>query len=236
MTRVKLFCFPYAGGAAASYSRWRQYLDRDVDFRPIELAARGRRMREANYRNIDEAVVDVFNIIRKDLVSGPYVLYGHSMGTMISFELAYKIRDNQLPMPQHIILSGRAAPHVPREGKRRLHDLPDDQFKKQMLEMGGTPKEFFEHPELLEVFLPLLKGDFTLTETYTHPPKNKPLDVDFTILSGKKDEDTPEELEEWRIHTSGRCDIHHFEGDHFFIHDEIEKVMGIINTVLKRYM
>lgn len=236
MSKLKLFCFPFAGGAAASYSRWRQFLSSEVDFRPIELAARGRRMREANYKNIDQAVDDVFNIIRNDLTTGPYVLYGHSMGTMISFELAYRIRDNQLPMPKHIILSGRAAPHVPRDNKRVLHHLPDEEFKAKMLEMGGTPKEFFEHPELLEVFLPLLKGDFTNTETYKHPPKDMPLDIDFTILAGKKDEDTPDELDEWRIHTKGKCDIHIFEGDHFFIFDEMDGVMKVINNTLEQYL
>jgi len=236
MTKVKLFCFPYAGGAAASYNQWKQYLDPYIEFRAIELAARGRRMREPNYKSIDDAVDDVFNIIKNELTQGPYVLCGHSMGTMIAFELAYKIKKQGLPGPVHIIFSGRCAPHIPRDNKRALHHLPDDEFKIEMLEMGGTPKEFFEHPELMEVFLPLLRGDFTLTETYVHPPKDAPLDVDFTVLSGKQDEDIPEEVEAWRIHTTGNCDIHYFEGDHFFIHDETEKVLDVINKAVRKAM
>ncbi len=233
MNRIKLFCFPYAGGAVASYNQWRQYFDKTIEFRPIELAARGRRMREPNYNSIDDAVDDVFNIIKNELVSEPYAFFGHSMGSMIAFELAYKIRDNNLPMPVHIFFSGRAAPQVPRDNKRKLHHLPEDEFKKEMLEMGGTPKEFFEHPELMEVFLPLLRGDFRLTETYTHGIKDAPLDCNITVLSGKKDEDTTEEVEAWRIHTQKECDIHYFEGDHFFIHEETEKVVNIINAALR---
>jgi medium-chain acyl-[acyl-carrier-protein] hydrolase len=236
MTKVKLFCFPYAGGAAASYNQWKQYLDPYIEFRAIELAARGRRMREPNYKSIDNAVDDVFNIIKNELTQGPYVLCGHSMGTMIAFELAYKIKKQGLPGPVHIIFSGRCAPQILRDNKRALHHLPDDEFKKEMLEMGGTPKEFFDHPELMEVFLPLLRGDFTLTETYVHPPKDAPLDVDFTVLSGKQDEDTTEEVEAWRIHTTGNCDIHYFEGDHFFIHDETEKVLDVINKAVRKAM
>ncbi len=236
MSKVKLFCFPYAGGAAASYNQWRPLLDPVIEFRPIELAARGRRMREPNYNSIDDAVEDVYKIINAELTQGPYALYGHSMGTMIAIELAYKIKKNGLPAPIHIIFSGRCAPQVPRDNKRKLHHLPDDRFKEEMLEMGGTPKEFFEHPELMEVFLPLLRGDFRLTETYIHPPKDAPLDVDFTVLSGKKDEDTPEEVEAWRIHTTGNCDIHYFEGDHFFIHDEREKVLAVINHAILKAM
>lgn len=232
MSKIKLFCFPYAGGAAASYNVFKQYLDPEIEMRAIELAARGRRMREANYDSIDGAVDDVLGIVKDELSTGPYAFYGHSMGSMISFELAYKIREAGLPMPVHIIFSGRAAPYVSRENKRTLHHLSDDEFKKQLLEMGGTPKEFFKHPELLEVFLPLLKGDFRLTETYVHPPHDETLDCNFTVLSGKQDEDTSEEVEAFKDHTSGLCDVHYFEGEHFFIYDEPQRVMEIINAAV----
>lgn len=233
MDKTKLFLFPYAGGAAASYNQWKQYLDPVVEYRSIELAARGRRMRESNYNTIDDAVDDVFNIIKNELTQVPYALFGHSMGSMIAFELAYKIKKNNFPMPIHIFFSGRAAPQVPRDTKRTLHHLDDVEFKKQLLEMGGTPKEFFDHPELLEVFLPLLKGDFRLTETYTHGKKDAPLDVNITVLSGKQDEDSPEEVEAWRVHAGKNCDIHYFNGGHFFIHDENKRVVDIINEALK---
>jgi len=232
MSKIKLFCFPYAGGAASAYSAWRQYLDPNIELRAIELAARGRRMREPNYNSIDNAVDDVLNIIKNELNQGPFALYGHSMGSMIAIELAHKIRENGLQEPVHVIFSGRAAPEISREGKRRLHHLSDAEFKKQLMEMGGTPKEFFEHPELLEVFLPLLKGDFRLTETYVHPPKESPLQYDITVLNGKQDEDSVEEVEAWKNHTSKNCDIHHFEGGHFFIHDEPERVVNIINNAV----
>ncbi|MCP5051430.1 MAG: thioesterase [bacterium] len=234
MSNVKLYCFPYAGGAASGYNQWKRFLDPGTELRAIELAARGRRMRDPNYNTIDDAVDDVFGIIKDELNQGPYALCGHSMGSMIAFELAYKIKENGLPGPLHIIFSGRAAPQISREGKRTLHHLPDDQFKKEMLEMGGTPKEFFEHPELLEVFLPLLRGDFRLTETYEHSKKDSPISCDITVLSGKEDEDTTEEVEAWRVHAQSNCDIHYFEGGHFFIHDETERVVNIINNAIKR--
>lgn len=234
MSNIKLFCFPFAGGAAASYNPWKPLLDKSIEMRAIELAARGRRMREANYDSIDDAAVDVFSIIKDELTEGPYALYGHSMGSMIAFELTYKIIRSGLPAPMHLILSGRAAPQVSRENKRCLHHLSDEDFKKQLLEMGGTPREFFEHPELLELFLPILKSDFRLTETYVHPEKDAPLDIDITVLSGNSDEDSLEEVEAWRVHTTGKCDIHHFKGDHFFIFEHDKEVTGVINNALSR--
>lgn len=233
MNSIRVYCFPYAGGSASAYSRWRQLAAPGIEVKPIELAARGRRMREPNYKTIDYAVADVFQIIKKELLEGPYALFGHSMGSMIAYELPYLIEKNGYPGPMHLFFSGRAAPHIDRSKKRTLHHLPDAEFKKQMLEMGGTPKEFFDHPELMEVFLPLLRGDFTLTETYTHPVRTTPLTCNITVLSGRQDEDTQEEVEAWHGYTSGSCQIHYFDGGHFFIHDETEKVMGIINNTLK---
>jgi len=232
MTNTKLFCFPYAGGASAAYNSWKPLLNPGIQLRAVELAARGRRMREANYETIDQAVDDVFSLIRDELRQGPYAFFGHSMGSMIAYELAYKIRDNGLPGPDHIFFSGRAAPNISRENKRRLHHLPSEEFKKEMLDMGGTPKEFFEHPELLEVFLPLLKGDFRLTETYTHAKKDAPLQCAITIFNGKQDEDTGDEIEAWKIHTVKECDIHYYEGGHFFIQDDVNAVLDIINNTL----
>ncbi len=233
MNQIRLYCFPYAGGSASVFNRWRQLADPRIDLKPIELAARGRRMREPNYKSIDNAVDDVFNLLKNEFSGGSYALYGHSMGSMIAFELAHKIKQNGLPAPLHIFFSGRAAPRITRDGKRKLHHLPEKEFKDQMLEMGGTPKEFFEHPELLEVFLPLLRGDFMLTETYIHPLKNTPLDCNITVLAGLQDEDSRDEVEAWRDYTCGTCNITYFEGGHFFIHEETDKVLGIINNTLK---
>jgi surfactin synthase thioesterase subunit len=234
MEKVVLFCFPYAGGASASYNTWRQYLNGGIHLRAVELAARGRRMREANYNTLYDAVDDVYNIVKDELTTAPYVLFGHSMGSVIALELAHKIRDNNLPGPKHIFFSGRSAPQVPRDNKRTLHHLSDERFKEEVMKLGGTPKEFFQHPELLEIFLPLLKGDFRLTETYVHKEKDSPLDCNITVLSGKQDEDTPEEVEAWKIHTTGTCDIHYYEGGHFFLHDEADKVINLIGDTITR--
>jgi surfactin synthase thioesterase subunit len=234
MEKVCLFCFPYAGGASASYNSWRQFLNGTIQLRAVELAARGRRMRESNYNSLHDAVDDVYNIIKEEISTTPYVFFGHSMGSVIALELAHKIRENNLPGPRHIFFSGRAAPQVPRANKRTLHHLPDDQFKEEIMKLGGTPKEFFEYPELMEVFLPLLKGDFRVTETYVHEEKDSPLACSITVFSGKQDEDTPEDVEAWKVHTTGTCDFHYFEGGHFFLHDETEKVVGIISDTVNR--
>lgn len=111
--------------------------------------------------------------------------------------------------------------------------MPDDQFKEEMIALGGTAKEFFRIPELMEVFLPVLKGDLKVNESYAYREKPARLECDITVLNGVKDQEvTPQEIDEWKIHSSGRCTIHNFPGDHFFINDEAAKITGIINNTL----
>lgn len=233
MTKIKLFCFPYAGGSAAVFSKWRVLLNKNIDFSPIELAGRGRRIREPMYKSISEAVDDVFRIIHSDVGKNPYALLGHSMGSAIAFELNYKIRENNLPEPIHIFFSGRGAPHTPMDNKKKFHLMPEDQFKKEMIELGGTAAEFFEHAELLEVFLPLLRNDLKVNESYIYKEKPGKLNCSITILNGLKDDDVfPEEVEAWKIHTNRNCTIHNFPGGHFFINEETDKIVDIINNTL----
>ncbi len=233
MKKIKLFCFPYAGGSAASYNKWRLYLDKHVEFLPIELAGRGRRIYDPLYASMDEAIDDVFRTIRGELEKGPYALFGHSMGGIIAYELAYKIRANHLPEPVHIFFSGRGAPNIPDDDdEEHYHLLPEAQFKEKIIELGGTPKEFFDHPELLEVLLPMLRSDFKIAETYLHGAEVVPFDYDISVLIGKDENVTAEQMHGWRTHSHKLCALYYFAGEHFFIHEEVERVVAIINNTL----
>lgn len=237
MKRIKLFCFPFAGGSASSYNKWRHYLDRQVDLRSIELAGRGKRIYEPLYNNMAEAVNDVYEMIGPELSHGSYAFFGHSMGAIIVYELARKIKINGLPQPQHLFFSGRGAPNVPAgEDEEIYYHLPDAEFKEKIIELGGTPKEFFEHPELLEVLMPMLRSDFKVAETYEHQGEVEPFDHDITILLGKDEEVKAHEMHEWRSLTKKICTVHFFPGDHFFIFDHTEQVVNIVNQNLLRLL
>jgi surfactin synthase thioesterase subunit len=235
MKEITLFCFPYAGGSAAVFNRWRQYLDNRIDMHAVELAGRGRRIYDPMYDSMEEAVDDVFKIIGDRLHDSPYAVFGHSMGGILAYELTQKIRERSLPLPPALFVSGRGAPHIPYEhDKRMLHRLPREDFKKEIIQLGGTPKEFFDHPELQDVLLPMLRSDFKIAETYeeTGAADIRPLDIDITVFIGKNEGVTAEQMHGWKEHTNRVCTIHYFEGEHFFINEETEKIVKIINHSL----
>lgn len=232
MNKIKLFCFPYAGGSAMIYNRWKPFIDSRIELIPIELAGRGRRIHEGLYKDVKAVVDDVFYIIREDIKYSPYSIFGHSMGAMISYELAQKIKNSNLPSPEHIFFSGRSAPHLEREDEKKYHLMDDDRFKKEVLQLGGTPPEFFEHPELLQLFLPLLKNDFRISESELSTGVINPLNVNFTVFLGKDEDLTSAQCDGWKKHTDKLCSIHYFEGGHFFLHDETDQIVRFINNTL----
>ena len=102
MSKIKLFCFPYAGGSAAVYNRWKEYLNPEIELRPVELSGRGERMDEPLYTNMEDLIEDVFQLLEGEFEESEYALLGHSMGAMIIYELSRKIIDNNLKLPLHI--------------------------------------------------------------------------------------------------------------------------------------
>jgi medium-chain acyl-[acyl-carrier-protein] hydrolase len=233
--KINLFCIPYAGGSAVIYSKWKKYFDPIIELIPVELAGRGRRLQDPLYKNRQHAIEDIFNIIKADIQQRPYALFGHSLGALIGYELALKIRSAGLPQPVHLFLSGKGAPHIQRNDEKKFHLMNDETFKKELIELGGTPPEFFQHPDLLGMFLPLLKNDFKLAETEAQHNAIDPFDVDMTVFLGKDEDLTAAQCDGWKKYTKQICSIHYCEGGHFFLHDKVEQVTRLINQNLKEF-
>jgi surfactin synthase thioesterase subunit len=235
MMKIKLFCFPYAGGSAAAFARWKKHLHSNIEMIPVELAGRGKRSDEKFYKDIPEAIDDVLGLIRDEIIRYPYALFGHSMGALIAYELAQRIRTCDLPPPAHYFISGSGAPHVTKKDNKVYHLMDEGNFKRELMQLGGTPPDFFDSPDLVNAFLPLLRNDFRLTESLNHDRDIIPLDNDISVLLGKDDDLTPEECDGWKEHSSRLCTIYHFEGGHFYLNGKEEQIAKIINSTLKTF-
>ena len=228
---INLICLPYAGGTAAVYHRWKPFLDNRIRLCPIELAGRGRRLKEPFYNSFEEAVDDIYGMIG-ELTEFPYALFGHSMGGALAYELAFKIKYNNQRQPMHIFISGRRPPHVNRDEKL-LHLLPFEEFKEEILKLGGTPRELFENKELWDIFLPVLRADYKIIEGYEYKPYNFKLECGLTVLAGELDDESGlRHMTEWQRYSESDYSLHIFDGGHFFIHDYMDEVIRVINHQL----
>jgi len=182
----------------------------------VQLPGRGERLRERPFTQMQPLIEATAEALRP-FFDKPFAFFGHSMGALIGYELAHLLRSEQAASaPLHLFVSGHRAPHL-KSRQNISYNLPEAEFVEELRRMDGTPKEVFEHPELLTLMTPLLRADFEICETYPISDK-PPLDCPLTAFGGMDDaEVSREELEGWREHTSGHFSMHMLPGGHFFI-------------------
>ena len=137
----------------------------------FDLPGRGERMRETLLTDMHEMAEDIFRQI-KPLISSPYAIYGHSMGSMLGYLLTHKIKQTGLLLPRHLFFSGGRAPSYP-PFKKKAH-LPQKEFWEAIRDYGGLQEEIFDYPELLAFFEPILRHDLQAVEGF-HVQETKPL-------------------------------------------------------------
>ncbi|WP_256756849.1 thioesterase II family protein [Cohnella sp. WQ 127256] len=229
---MKLICIPYAGGSATVYYPWKKLIHPSIKVVPLELAGRGERMGQSFYRSIEaDGTDDLYRSVEKELDGSPIALFGHSMGTLFAYELAHRIvRETGQPLA-HLFLSGRGAPHTARS-ESVIHELPDPEFQAEVLRLGGTPAELFQHKELSDIYMPILRSDYRLSETYRDTGKPDKLDCGITVMRGTQDSYGRTEAEEWNQYVSGDTRIVEYDGGHFFIHEFRQQVLSAIHESL----
>lgn len=231
---IKLICIPYAGGSATSYNKYKAYLNDNIDLYTVELSGRGRRYNEPFYETLDEAVYDILLQIEKEILCSDYIFLGHSMGSVLALELTHRLMDLGYKEPKHIIFSGRVPPNKITI-KKKIYDAPFPVLKEEILRLGGTPLEFFQSQELMDIYLPIMRADYKILETYSlHEFVNK-LSCSISVFLGDKDLDTSiEDMKHWKLYTNNKCTLYMFHGGHFFINDCVEDVVSVINEIVNQ--
>ncbi|ANP49609.1 medium-chain acyl-[acyl-carrier-protein] hydrolase [Streptomyces griseochromogenes] len=227
---VRLFCLPYAGGSARAYLPWARQLADAADVTPLELPGRGERIRELPCGRMEPLLDDLLPRIARS-ADEPFALFGHSLGAAIAYELAHQLRDRHGVQPVRLFVSAHRAPHLPLR-ERRITHLSDDAFAAHLRDLGGTPAEVFDSPDLMRLLMPVLRADFALSEGYGHMADD-PLDCPVTAFGGTQDPDVSvEELSAWQRHTRDRCRVRMLDGDHFFVQTAQTQLLQVVREEL----
>lgn len=223
---LRLLCFPYAGGGTMIYRTWPEHLPDTVEVWAFQPPGRGNRLFEAPFTQIEalvEAAVPTFSLF----LDRPFACFGHSLGALISFELAHELREAHGTGPVHLFVSGRRAPQVI-DTSPIIYNLPEPEFIEELRKLNGTPDEVLKHPELMELMIPLLRADFEICESYAYAAK-PPLECPITAFGGLHDKCvTREAVEAWRDHTVGSFSVRMLRGDHFFLHSSESTLLSIL--------
>lgn len=229
--KLRLFCFPYAGGGATTVAAWPRELPGEIEVVAVQPPGREARLAEEPFSRLD-ALVDAMARELAPLFDKPFAFFGHSNGALMAFELARKLRRDGRRMPAAVIVSGRPAPQIVLT-EPVIHDLPDAEFIQELRRFAGTPEELLANKELMALLMPLLRADFALGETYRFIPE-PPLDVPFAAFGGERDaEVTPAHVEAWREQAAGEFTYTMFPGDHFFVNGDRELVLQELTRILR---
>lgn len=222
---LRLFCFSYAGGSAGIYYSWFHYL-KDVEVCAIQYPGREKRILEpllSDFRSMVDALVPAI----LPLLTKPFAFFGHSLGAIICFELAHRLYDEYALSPQHLFVAAHRAPQLP-DPRPSLHQLPLDEFKKELQRLGGTPQSILANAELMNILLPILRADFAVGKTFVYSPR-KALGCAISAFGGEQDFSvSQQELEGWQSQTTGSFSLKMFKGGHFFIHTEQTPLLASI--------
>jgi medium-chain acyl-[acyl-carrier-protein] hydrolase len=228
---VRLFCFPYAGSAANIFRTWQSSFPSAVEVIPIELPGRGTRWNEPPFRRLGYLVDAILQAI-KGLLDKPFALFGHSMGGLLSYELAQCLREQHGLEPAHLFVSGCAAPHLI-EGRDKLYRLPDSEFLGKIKAYKGTSDEILENRELMQLLLPVLRADSALVDTYVYRA-SAPLSCPITSFGGSEDAEVSlDDVRAWKVHTRGVFLVHIMAGDHFFINTRQDELLCLLGRKLE---
>lgn len=228
---MRLFCFPYASGRALIYRSWLNSFPIHIEVVPVELPGRGTRISEPLFRRLSP-LLSSLTAAMEPYLDRPFALFGHSLGGLLGFELARTLLEQRNLRPEHLFISGCRAPQMP-SAVSDTYNLPHDEFIERIRHLDGTPAEVLETPELLELLLPILRADFELYDTYQF--ESLPLlTCPISAFGGLKDIIvSPEQLDGWKVHTTGPFNRRMFPGGHFYIHtDEIPLLSMIVQTLV----
>jgi len=212
---LRLFCFPYAGGGVQSFRTWSVSLPSTVEICPVELPGRGSLISLTPFTRLLPLVQAIAQTLLPHL-DKPFAFFGHSMGALISFELARLLSTQHDLHPVHLFVSSCRAPQIP-DPDPPIHALPEPEFIQELRQLNGTPEAVLEDNELMELLLPILRTDFEVVETYTYT-QGSLLNCPITALSGLQDSKISySDLEAWQTQTNASFSSKLFPGDHFFL-------------------
>ncbi len=212
-----------------AFRNWQEHFQ-ETEVWAIHLPGRESRMGEPPFTDMT-SLMEVLVPLIASHADRPFSIFGHSMGAMIAFELARRLEAAEAIRPNRLFLSGHGAPSSPADSVQ-AHQLPHAEFVERIRSFEGTPDEVFAHQELLDIFVPLLRADITLLETYTRDATAQ-VASPIIALGGEEDKEVAvDSLSDWQSHTRSTFESHTFAGGHFYWQSNPEPMLNVIDKAL----
>ncbi|MFJ9359365.1 thioesterase II family protein [Streptomyces mirabilis] len=233
-TPWRVLFFPHSGGSASSYHDLAARLADTARTACVQYPGRAERVREPLFTDVHvlaDQVAEALTPVRGD---GPLVLFGHSLGAAVAYEVVRRMPDQRRLV---LVASGHPAPSRIRlpaledpvgEGS---HD-PDGRLVELIGSLGGADAGLLDHPVLRQIFVPVIRSDLMAHSRY-RPAADSAVDCPVVALTGTTDPLTnPLDVRAWVRHTSSTLRVHELPGGHFFTNERAEDVADILRGVM----
>lgn len=215
--RLRLICLPYAGAGASVYRNWPAQLNDLCEVLAVQLPGREERMDEPADTDLQRVAAHIADALQT-LPAERFVLFGHSMGGLLAFQLARELRARGAAMPEALVLSACPAPGSMKD-RERIQTLPDDAFRQRVAKAFDVPAATQADASVWKSLLPVLRSDITLMENYA-PADESPLDVPLVVLGARSDAGLDRNhLAAWNTHTNADFALRMLAGGHMFVQD-----------------
>ncbi|MCW7541682.1 thioesterase domain-containing protein [Aquabacterium sp. A7-Y] len=229
---AQLFCFPHAGGSAASLNAWIRRLPATIALERVELPGRDPASAQRPYTRVPPLLPHLFPRLAAR-VDRPFALYGHSLGALVAFEFARWARREDYGAPLALFVSGRRAPQCPL-ALGALHGLPEPELMARLAEFGGTPEGVMRQSKWRDHLLPALRADLEMSDRYVYEPQ-PPLACPLYAFRGVADSIATEaEVGAWGAQTTGPFMMRTLPGAHFFSSEGIARLADVVVAELTR--
>ncbi|MBM7776032.1 pyochelin biosynthetic protein PchC [Actinokineospora baliensis] len=212
--RLRLLCLPHAGGTAHAYRTWPTELPDDVAVLAVQYPGRQDRLAEPPATRIEDLVNPIADALAP-YAGEPLVVFGHSMGASVGYELTVELERRHGPVVDLLVASGSIAPH--HRDPHQAHTLPDAELLADVKRVNGSFAPLLEAPDLVELLLPTIRADYRLSQTYLRP-QALAVQASLLALGGADDPDVSHnDLLSWSAVTAGTFTAQSLPGGHFYL-------------------
>jgi surfactin synthase thioesterase subunit len=222
----KLYIFPHAGGSANYYVPFARAFSREIKRIAVQYPGRRGTHDVASFTSIPDLADGVHQMLSPlDQSDGKVAFFGHSMGSLLAFELARRFESAGNPIGA-LFVSACAAPG--RAGYDYVQGS-DRELLTAVAEVTGANPEFLENEDFAARILPTLRGLKAIAD-YTCAPEATVSCPIYAFLGDDDEVATYEKVEAWSGRTTSDFAIRVFPGHHFYLNDNLPDLVKYIET------
>jgi medium-chain acyl-[acyl-carrier-protein] hydrolase len=230
---LRLLCIPHAGGGASFFNSWTLRLEHALDVVRLQLPGREDRAKEKPLSDIDVVLAEVCPLIDEYLSDRPLIVYGHSLGALIAFEIARHLERQNRPAVC-LLASSRRAPSYPLRHPPTWQ-LPDDRFVEHIVSLGAATPKLLQVAHWRDYFVPTMRADLSMTDRYT-PAPILCLSSPVYVYRGKDDPIVdPDEMAAWAFQARTSFRLSTVDGGHFLAESGVATILADIWEIARTF-